>query len=192
MIFINHNSLKSDIFFNPILIPCFPGSIFFRVQVFLGPGFSKSRFFTVQVFLVRIFQGPALYGSRFFRACFQGPGPGFRSSQIFWHFLVLKKLITSCIKDSVTIFFYFQPTLNRLFNNCTNLYWYEISSFWNMKGEVKLTPLSSPRKKLPLKSPASLVLNILQLPYENTSVTGLTLLKRNSNTSFLMWIFQYV
>ena len=29
-----YNSRKSDIFFNPIYIPCFPGSIFFRVQVF--------------------------------------------------------------------------------------------------------------------------------------------------------------
>ena len=38
MVFIKHNSLKSDIFLNPIFIPCFSGSRFFRVQVFLGPG----------------------------------------------------------------------------------------------------------------------------------------------------------
>ena len=48
MVFIKHNSLKSVIFFNPIFIPrfqdpCFSGSRFFRVQVFLGPGFSRSR-----------------------------------------------------------------------------------------------------------------------------------------------------
>ena len=38
MAFIKHNSLKSDIFFNPIFIPCFSGSKFFRVQVFQGQG----------------------------------------------------------------------------------------------------------------------------------------------------------
>ena len=42
--FVKNNSLKSDIFFNPIYIPCFPGSIFFRVHVFhgSGPGFRSS------------------------------------------------------------------------------------------------------------------------------------------------------
>ena len=34
---IKHNSLKSDIFFHPIYIQCFPGSMFFRVWV-QGPG----------------------------------------------------------------------------------------------------------------------------------------------------------
>ena len=42
MVFIKHNYLKSHIFFNPILIPCFSGSMFFWVQVFLAPGFSGS------------------------------------------------------------------------------------------------------------------------------------------------------
>ena len=42
MVFVKHNSLKSDIFFNPIFIPGFSGSRFFRVQVFQGPGFSGS------------------------------------------------------------------------------------------------------------------------------------------------------
>ena len=47
--------------------------------------------------------------------------------------------------------FYIQVTLNRLFNNCIELYSYQISSSWNMKGRgVKLIP---PRKKLPSKSP---------------------------------------
>ena len=54
MVFIKHNSLKSDINFNPIFIPCFSGSSFFLVQVFLGPAFSRSRFFRVWV------QGPGL------------------------------------------------------------------------------------------------------------------------------------
>ena len=58
MVLIKHNSLKSDIFFNPIFIPGFSGSRFFRVQVFQSPGFSGSRFLRVQVF--------------------QGPGPGSR------------------------------------------------------------------------------------------------------------------
>ena len=72
----------------------------FRVQVFLGPGFSESRFFRVHVFL-----GPGFSGSRFFR--FQGPGfsgsrsrvrvqglgPGFRSShrlRMFFKIVLLK------------------------------------------------------------------------------------------------------
>ena len=38
----SYNSLKSYIFFNPIFIPGFSGSRFFRVQVFQGPG-SGSR-----------------------------------------------------------------------------------------------------------------------------------------------------
>ena len=42
MVLIKHNSLKSDTFFNPIFIPGFSGSRFFRAQVFQGPGFSGS------------------------------------------------------------------------------------------------------------------------------------------------------
>ena len=47
MVFIKHNSLKSDIYFNPLSTPCFSGSRLFRVQVFQGrsfqgPGFSGS------------------------------------------------------------------------------------------------------------------------------------------------------
>ena len=37
MVFVKHNSLKSDIFFDPIFIPGFSESRFFRVQVFQGP-----------------------------------------------------------------------------------------------------------------------------------------------------------
>ena len=58
MVFVKRNSPKSDIFFDPIVIPGFPGSRFFRVQVFQDSGFSRSRFFRVPV---RI----------------QGPGSGF-------------------------------------------------------------------------------------------------------------------
>ena len=42
MVFVKHNSLNPDIFFNPIFIPGFSGSRFFRVQVFQGPGFLRS------------------------------------------------------------------------------------------------------------------------------------------------------
>ena len=60
MVFINNNFLTSDIF-NPVFIPCFSGSIFFRVQVFLGiwvqglgPGFTSSQ--TLRVNNSRIFE----------------------------------------------------------------------------------------------------------------------------------------
>ena len=63
MVFVKHNSLESDIFFNPIFIY----SSFFRVQVLQCPGFSEYRFFRGQVF-----QGPGQGpGSRD-----QGSGPG--------------------------------------------------------------------------------------------------------------------
>ena len=93
MVFVKHNSLKSDILFNPIFIPGFSGSRFFRVQVFQSLGFSGSRFFRIQVFQdpspgsgSRV-QGPGLGpGSRVqgpgpgFWSKAQAPGPGFRSS----------------------------------------------------------------------------------------------------------------
>ena len=47
MIFIKYDSLKSNMFSNPIFysifISCFSGSTFFCVQVFLSPAFSRSR-----------------------------------------------------------------------------------------------------------------------------------------------------
>ena len=63
MVFVKHNSLKSDILFNPIFIPGFSGSRFFRIQVFQGPGSGSSV---------------------------QGPGPGFRSSHSYMLFDELK------------------------------------------------------------------------------------------------------
>ena len=53
---------------------CSTSSCFPRFQ---GPGFSRSRFFWVQVF-----QGTDFSGSRLFRVWVQGPGPGFRSSPL--------------------------------------------------------------------------------------------------------------
>ena len=105
MVFIKHNSIKSDIFFNRIFIPGFSGSRFFRAQVFQRPGFSGSRFFRAQVlqgpgfsgsrfFRVQVLQSPGFTGSRFFRvevfqgpgpwsgSRVQGPGPSFRSSHL--------------------------------------------------------------------------------------------------------------
>ena len=78
--FIKHNSLKSDLFFNPIFIPCLSGSRFFRVQIFQGPDFSRSRFFKVQVSQGSGFLVPGYSRSRFFKVWVQGPDPGFRSS----------------------------------------------------------------------------------------------------------------
>ena len=49
----------------------------------------------------------------------------------FWYFLVANKLMREHIANDVNIF-YLQPIFNRLFNNCIKLYWYWISSFWNM------------------------------------------------------------
>ena len=66
MVFVKHNSLESDIFFNPIFIY----SSFFRVQVLQCPGFSEYRFFRVRV---RV-QGPGS-GSRV-------QGAGFRSGSM--------------------------------------------------------------------------------------------------------------
>ena len=43
MVFIKHNSQKSDIFVNPIFMPGFSRPRFYRVQVFQGSGFSGSR-----------------------------------------------------------------------------------------------------------------------------------------------------
>ena len=100
MFFIKHNSLQSDIFFNPIFIPCFSGLRFFRVQVFRGPIFSGSRFFRIQVsecpgfcgsrfFRVLVFLGPGFSGynfsgSRFFRVWVKDLPAGFRGSRFLW------------------------------------------------------------------------------------------------------------
>ena len=63
MVFVKHNSLKSDIFFNLIFIPDFSGSRFFRAQVFEGPGFLGSRV-----------QGPGSVSR--VQVLVQGPGSG--------------------------------------------------------------------------------------------------------------------
>ena len=70
MVFIEHNSLKSDIFLIPYLFHVFQdsyfsGSRFFRVQVFQIPGFSGSRFSESRFFRVLVFQGPGFLGSGF-------------------------------------------------------------------------------------------------------------------------------
>ena len=74
MVLIKHNYIKSDIFFNPLNY-----TRFFWVEVFVGPGFSGSGS-RIQVFRV---QGP-VSGFRvqvWVQVQFQGPGPGYRSSQ---------------------------------------------------------------------------------------------------------------
>ena len=94
MIFLKHNSLRSDMFFNPIFISCFSECVFFRVQVFQSPGFSGSSLFRAQyfqgpgysghsIFRVQVIQSPGFSGSRFFRVqVFLGPSPGFRRSPL--------------------------------------------------------------------------------------------------------------
>ena len=74
MVFVKHNSLKSDIFFNPIFIPGFSGSRFFKVQVFQGPGPGSG---SGSVSESRV-QGPGPGSGS--RVRVQGLGPGFRSS----------------------------------------------------------------------------------------------------------------
>ena len=82
----------------------------------------------------------------------------------FWNFLVAKKLMTSAYNRWYQHFFYFQATLNRLFNNCIKSYW--ISS-WNMKGVTRggggggASNWPPPQKKLPSKSPA--LLGLMQI-----------------------------
>ena len=89
MVFTKLSSLKSDIFFATIFIPCFAASTFFRVHVFQGSGFLGFRFFKVHVihgpgfsgsriFRVQVIQSSGYSGSRIFKV--QGPGPGFKSS----------------------------------------------------------------------------------------------------------------
>ena len=68
MVFVKHSSLKSDIFFNPMIIPGFLESRFFRVQVFQGPGLG----FWIQ--------GPGLCPGPGPRSRVQGPGPRSGSS----------------------------------------------------------------------------------------------------------------
>ena len=52
--FMKHNYLKSDIFFNPIIIPCFSGYVSYRVQVFQSPGFSGSWFSRVRIQVLEV------------------------------------------------------------------------------------------------------------------------------------------
>ena len=65
---------------------------------------------------------------------------------ISFYFLLQKLSITKKITTSAYnrwckgLPFCLQPNSNRLFNNCIKFYWNWISTSWNMKGEVKLTP----------------------------------------------------
>ena len=61
-------------------------SMFYRIKVFLGPGFLESRFFRVQIFL-----DPSFSGSRFFRLQdFLSPGfSGSRFSLSFSSWLIV-------------------------------------------------------------------------------------------------------
>ena len=60
----------------------------------------------------------------------------------------------------MSVFFHFQHTLDRLFNNCIKLYWYKISSSWKMKRGSNWPPPLPSQEKLPSKSPDLLGLRI--------------------------------
>ena len=71
----------------------------------------------------------------------------------------------------MSAFIYSQSTLNRLFNNCTELYWYWIRSTWNIKGglgSVKLTPHPSPSERTVLKKPTLIRLEIFMIKLKTT------------------------
>ena len=59
MVFIKHNSLKLDIFFNPIFISCFSGSMFLRIHVFPVEFGSHRNGGSGDIMIrVQVFQGP--------------------------------------------------------------------------------------------------------------------------------------
>ena len=70
-----------------------------------------------------------------------------------------KETNDASIKQTTWAFLYLQPTLNRLFNDCKKLYWYLISSTWNIKEGQIDPPLAPSNKKPPSKSPALVGLN---------------------------------
>ena len=103
MVFVKHNSLKPDIFFNPIFIPGFSGSKFSRVRVQSPrPG---SRVWV---------QGPGPGSRVWVQGPVQGPGPGFRSS----------RLIVLSLRKGV-----FKNFATSQENNCVGVFFYEITSF---------------------------------------------------------------
>ena len=72
MVFIKYNCLQPNIFFNRMFIPCFSGSIFFRVPVHSsGSSFRSGSVFSGWRFMIQV----------------QGLGPGFISSVLFIHSL---------------------------------------------------------------------------------------------------------
>ena len=73
-VLLSYNMCSSNHFSTVSRFPCFSRSRFFSVQVFQCPSFSVSRFFRVQVS-----QGPGFSSSRFFRVqVFQCSVPGSR------------------------------------------------------------------------------------------------------------------
>ena len=78
--------------------------------------------------------------------------------QIFWHFLVTKKLMTSAYNRWCHHFSYFQSTLNRLLNNIQNFIDIRLVILEKWRG-VKLTPSS---EKATFKKPSLTRFNILK------------------------------
>ena len=65
---------------------------------------------------------------------------------IFWHFLVTNKLMTTKCNRWYQHFSYIQRAWNKLINSFIKLYWFWISSSWNMKG--RRGQIDPPHKKL--------------------------------------------
>ena len=87
----------------------------------------------------------------------------------------------------MSVFFYHQPTLNGLFNNCIKLYWYWISSSWNMEGGQ--TELPPPQNKLPSKSPGLLGL-IVAWPHSSEiedSISSFHAYIHGKNHNYSLW-----
>ena len=74
---------------------------------------------------------------------------------VFWHFLFTKKLIMLAYNKWCQHFYHFQPTINRLFNNCMKLYWF-LLEIWKWRGGEGGGSKLTPRKKLSLRSPTLL------------------------------------
>ena len=73
------------------------------------------------------------------------------------------EILTSAYNKWSQLFSNFQPTLNRLINNCVKLYWYKISSSSNINEGQNNT--LSPRKKLLSKNPVLLGLDVYWFYY---------------------------
>ena len=132
----------------------------FSKTVFYGNEVKPCFFVTFNIFIRHIFHKNFINIPSSFRKIWRFSSlvlTIFINCFIFWHFVVANKLMTSVYNRWCQNFFYLQPTLNMLFNNCLKLYWH-IRSSWNMR-----RVLMPYRKKLPSKS-STLIGLIISMP----------------------------